>query len=441
MKKYKVNKLGIFLAHIYSLVYWNEFHYPQPIKGTYDVTGSLKEKLKWVYKIWIKQLEVAEKNSGIEEYFSSQDLNFSPPEGFERNASLTMSAGGDLMAVDAITEENTPHLFDDIKDFYFGADITCANLESTIYDKVPYGRNSIPNMPAKMNTSEGMLDRFLDGGNGINYFSTANNHSYDNGEEGLLATLDILEKKDCWFSGTNRTPEQHEDVLVVEKNGIKIALLAYTFDMNGNHYEKKHLINEVRFNDETVDISLIKRHIKIAREKNADIIVANCHWGWEFEMYPHKSIIEVAHLLAEEGVDIILGGHPHVCQPMERYITKQGEAKRQCLIIYSLGDFVSYHPRTPNSKITYVVRFQLEKGILSGAGHTCISQFEVLPVYIQAGEKEDGTCDFRLLQFEKVLSGPEKYILTDEERRDLPRLDKKLLREILLPRSWNFSKL
>jgi len=436
MKKYKVNKLGLFLAPIYSLIYWNEFHYPQPIKGRYDVTGSLKEKLKWVYKIWIKQLEVAEKNSGIEEYFAAQNLQFAPPEGFENNTSLSISAGGDLMAVDIITEENTPHLFDDIKDFYFNADITCANLESTIYDEVPYGRNSIPNMPAKMNTSEGMLERFLDNGNGINYFSTANNHSYDNGEEGLLATLDVLDKKDCWYSGTNRTAEEQEDVLVVEKNGVKIAFLAYTFDMNGNKYEKKYLINEVRFNDETVDISLIKRHIKKAREMDADIIVASCHWGWEFEMYPHKNIIDVAHLLAEEGIDVILGAHPHVSQPMERYITKQGNIEKQCLIIYSLGDFVSYHPLTHNSKLTYVVRFQVEKGTLHGKNHTCVSQLEVLPVYIQAGEKDDDTCDFRLLKFENVLARPEDYILTDIERKDLNRLDKKLLKGILLPRNW-----
>jgi len=434
MKQYKVNTLGCFLARIYSVLFWDEFHYPQPIKGRYDVTGSLKEKLKWVYKIWIKQLEVAEKGSGIEAYFAAQDLRFSPPEGFEREAALSLSAGGDLMAVDVLTEANTPNLFDDIRDFYFGADITCANLESTVYTAAPLGRNSIPNMPAKMNTSEGMLDRFLAGGAGIDYFSTANNHSYDYGEAGLLATLDILEQKGCWFSGTNRTPEQQEDVLIVEKNGIKTAFLAYTFDMNGNQYEKKHLINEVRFNDETVDISLVRRHIQRAKEKGADLIVASCHWGWEFEMYPHKNIMEVAHLLAEEGVDVILGGHPHVAQPMERY-TAKGDG-RQCLIIYSLGDFVSYHPLTPNSKLTYVVRFQVEKGTLRGTGHTCITQLEVLPVYIAAGEKADGTCDFRLLQFEKVLMSPGHYALTEGERRDLPRLDQALLRGIILPRGW-----
>ena len=436
--KYKVNKLGCVLARIYSVIYWDEFHYPQPIQGRYNVIGSLKEKLKWVYKIWIKQLEVAEKGAGIEAYFASQDLRFSPPNGFEKNACVSIAAGGDLMAVDVLTEANTPHLFDEIRDFYFDADITCANLESTIDPDVPFGRNSIPNMPAKMNTSEGMLDRFWDDGNGINYFSTANNHSYDNGEKSLLTTLDMLQKRGCWFSGTNRTPAEQEDVLVVEKNGVKIAFLSYTFDMNGNEYEKKYLINEVRFNDETIDISLIKRHIKKAKEKGADIIIASCHWGWEFEMYPHKSIIDVAHLLAEEGVDVIFGCHPHVSQPMERYVTKPENGLRQCLIIYSLGDFVSYHPKTPNSKLTYVVRFQIEKGILKGVDHVSLSQLAVLPVYIAAGAQTDGSCDFRLIPFERVLAHAQQYTLTKAERRDLHRLDADILRKILLPKNWRF---
>ena len=421
----------------YRLLHWNEFQYPKPGKGRYDMSGSTLEKMKWAYRCWIRQTEIAEKDSGIEAFFSGQDLRFSLPADFARQASLSLSAGGDLMAVDIITPENTPHLFDDIKDFYFDADLTCANLESTVFDGAPIGRNSAAvSEAARMNTSEAMLDRFLAGGLGINYFSTANNHSFDYGEAGLLATLDVLDRKECFHSGVNRTPEQQEDVLIVEKNGIKIAFLAYTFDLNGHHCEKKHLVNEVRFNDEVVDISLIRRHIKKAKEKNADLVIASCHWGWEFEMYPHQAIIDVAHLLADEGVDIILGGHPHVGQPMERYKSVRGKDKRQCLIIYSLGNFATYQPLSRNSKLTYAVRLQIEKGISSGAAQTYVSELKVLPIYIQAGNKGDGTYDFRLVPFEKLLSSPEQYILTKEERSDLPRLDKKVLKEIILPRKW-----
>ena len=421
----------------YRLLHWNEFKYPKPIKGRYGMSGNKLEKMKWAYRCWVRQTEIAEQDSGIEAFFAGQDLRFTLPEGFISKAALSLSAGGDLMAVDIITPENTPHLFDDIRDFYLDADITCANLESTVFEGAPIGRNSRSvSEAARMNTSEAMLDRFLDDGTGINYFSTANNHSYDYGEDGLLATLDVLDKKACCYSGTNRTPEQQEDVLIVEKNGIKIAFLSYTFDLNGWQCDKKYLVNEVRFNDESVDISLIQRHIKKAKDKEADLIIASCHWGWEFEMYPHKAIIEVAHLLADEGVDVILGGHPHVSQPMERYESDRGTSKRQCLIIYSLGNFATYQPLSRNSKLTYAVRLQIDKGVLSGVNQTYVSGLKVLPIYIQAGEKGDGTCDFRLVRFAKLLANPNQYLLTNEERSDLPRLEKNILQGIILPSNW-----
>lgn len=430
--KYKVSKAAIAAAKIASVLMWNEFRYPQPVKGRYDVATNKKEKLKWAYRCWVHQLEVAEKGSGIEAYFAQQDLTFHLPEGFAPECRLTVSAGGDLMAVDCLTAESTPHLFDGIRDFYLGADLTCANLESNVWAGAPIGRNQVLGQPPKMNTSEEMVDRFWEGGSGIDYFSTANNHCYDYGEEGLLATLDSLDRRGALHSGTNRTPQEQEAVLVIQRNGIKVALLSYTFDMNGNEYEKKHLINEVRFNDEAPDLSLVERHIQRAKEQGADVVMASIHWGWEFEMYPHQTIIEVAHRLLELGIDVILGSHPHVSQPMERYQTRDG---RQCLVIYSLGDFVSYHPLTRNSKLTYVVRFDLVKGIgAQGQRETRLSCLRVLPVYILCQEKEGEEYDCRLLPFRDVIQN-EQWGLTDEERADLPRLENTVLKRILMPRN------
>ncbi len=340
------------------------------------------------------------------------------------------------MAVDCLTYENTPHLFDGIRDFYFDVAFTFANLESNLSPSAPIGRNQVVGYPAKMNTSQEMMDRYQDGGSGIDYFSTANNHCYDYGEQGLLDTLDCLDGRNALHSGTNRTAEEQEDVLVVEKNGIKMALLSYTCDMNGNHYEKKHLINEVRFNDETVDLSMVYRHIEKAREKGADVIVASVHWGWEFEMYPHKNIIEAGHALAEAGVDVILGSHPHVSQPMEQYRSKEG---KRHLIIYSLGDFVSYHPLSKNSKLTYVVRFDLVKGSEpDGKTAVHIDKLRVKPVYILCEELADGRYDCRLLPFYQVLedqgkSGKHSIGLTKDESRDLTRLEKTVWKKILMP--------
>lgn len=433
--KYKTSKLAIWAAKTCSVIMWNEFRYPQPVKGRYNITGSKLEKLKWAYRCWVKQIEVAEKNSGIEAYFKKQDLNFKLPPGFERMNKITISAGGDLMAVDCLTPQSCRHFFDRVKDFYFTADLTCANLESTITSEGPIGRNQVIGYPPKMNTCEDMMDIFQDGGRGIDYYSTANNHCYDYGEQGLLDTLECLDKRNVYYSGTNRSKQDQEDVLVVEKNGIKIAMLSYTCDMNGNEYDKKHLINEVRFNDENVDLSLVQRHINKAREKSADIIVAYIHWGWEFEMYPHKNIIQAAKKICDMGVDIILGSHPHVSQPMENYRTIDG---RNCLIIYSLGDFVSYHPLSKNSKLTYIVRLDIEKGKLKGDLKTFATNLLIKPVYIFCENLGGDNYDCRLIPFKEVLEdnksdGNYQYKLTDEERKDLSRLKSKVWDKILMP--------
>lgn len=135
--------------------------------------------------------------------------------------------------MDVLTPENTPHLFDDITDFYSTADIVSANLESTVDESKPIGRHQQTGKPAQMNTSEAMFNKFRHEAK-INFFSTATNHAMDWGKEGVEATLKVLEKSGAYYSGTARSQAEQDDVVVVEKNGIKVALLSYTFDLNGH---------------------------------------------------------------------------------------------------------------------------------------------------------------------------------------------------------------
>ena len=145
--KYKTSKAVIAAAKAASVVMWNEFRYPQPVKGRYDVAGNKKEKLKWAYRCWVHQLEIAEKGSGIEEHLASQNLDFSLPEGFTVEREMTVTGAGDLMAVDCLTEGSTGRLFDGIRSFYMDTDLTCANLESCIWEKAPVGRNQVLGQP------------------------------------------------------------------------------------------------------------------------------------------------------------------------------------------------------------------------------------------------------------------------------------------------------
>lgn len=443
--KYKVFQKTKIEAQLYGLLRYRYFHYPHAESGPYKVFGNGADKLDsllWAYKCWIHQMETVEPGSYLDEYLAGQKLHFDAPDGFVEKSSYTLATCGDLMAVDCMSYEYTEHLFDEVRDFLFDADISCANLESTIYDKAPLGRNQSEFVPARMNTSVQMFERFWDGGHGINFFATANNHTWDYKADGVKATLDVLDRYGAYHAGSYRTPEEQSQILMIEKNGIKTAMLNWTFDLNGYKLDPNQTfyVNEVRFNDKDTDMTLCHKQIKQAREQGADLIIATIHWGWEFEMYPHQKTVDIAHELIEAGVDVILGGHPHVPQPMERYECQVDGQTKKGLIIYSLGDFVTYHPLTRDSKLTYLVRFKVAKGERNGKPATLVRDLKVMPVYIMCSEKANGNYDCRLVRFYNILADQlegtrRHYSLDPEKRRDLPRLER-LLYKIVLPRDY-----
>lgn len=428
------------LVYLCSLLFYDEFHYPQPQAGRYNVAGNTFEKLKWAYRRYLSQLEVAQRDCEIEDYFRRQTLAFPLPDGFAETARIALAGGGDLLAVGALSAENMPHLFDAVRDFYFSADIVCANLESTVFGAAPWGKNGTLWEAARMNTGEAEFQLFWDGGKGINFFSTANNHCFDYGAQGLLATLDVLDKYGVAHCGTNRAPQDAEDAPIIEKGGIKVAMLAYTMDLNGRNpqEDEAYMVREARFNDEAFDIAMIERHIATAKEKGADLIVACCHWNWEFEMYPHRNVMEAAHRIIELGVDVILGTHPHVAQPMERYTYQRDGKEKRGLIVYSTGDFVANHAESRNSKISYITRFDIAKGKENGADACYITNLRMLPVYMLCERLEGNRYNCRMLKFGDVLAdtaegGTYRYGLTARERAWLPHQEEVVLRRILLP--------
>ncbi|OJH42615.1 CapA family protein [Cystobacter ferrugineus] len=434
--KRHLTKLAVLLV---SYIFYDSFHYPQAEKGVYNIAGNPFQKLKWLYRYWFNQLEVAEKGSGLEAFFAAQNLDFFKENGASPDPegkvpvvhSLSVSCAGDLLAVDVLIPENTPHLFDDITDFYSTADIVSANLESTVDKHQRVGRTQSPGQPARMNTSQAMFDKFRHEAK-INYFSTATNHAMDWGVEGVLATLEVLKKSGAYYSGTAASQAEQDDVVVVEKNGIKVALLAYTFDLNGYKVpaDRPYLANEVRFNDAcpAPDYALIKKQVAAAKAKGADWIIAYCHWGWEFEMYPHVNIVEAAHKVIECGVDTILGNHPHVSQPAQ-LIPRPG--KQDALVVYAFGDFVSYHPESRNSKLAYAIKFNIGKV----HGTTGLFDLQALPIYIVNEDLGEKRFNCRIVKFFDVLENPDGYGLTDLEKRQLTHLREKVWEDILSPLS------
>jgi hypothetical protein len=440
---FKIRMIKV-LLHIIGFFQGDKYKYSKEYEDNFKYMGTA-EKIWWGYKSIVRQVEKGEKGKHIEEYFANQDLEYKKGDSFDIISSVTITAGGDLNSSESISPQNTEYLFEDIEDFYFSGDIVCANLESPLDISRPLG--VVPSMcltAPELNTSPEMLERFARGGKGINLFATANNHSVDQGESGLVATLDFLDSKGYERVGTSRTPEEQMDIPIIEKNGIRIAFLSYTYCLNGHDpiEGKEYMTNVIRLNKLDSDLSLIKKHVEIAHIKNADIVVAMLHWSVEFETYPIENVIKMGHRVMDCGVEVILGGHAHVSQPMEKYKFFDLFIKREKegFIVYSLGDFVAYNAFSKNSRIATVIRLEISKGLEGNESITKVTDLKVLPIYTCAPEYKDGITDFRLLNFRKIMKQLEKgenpYGFNEKRIKELKRLEVLLYNKIL-PKNAN----
>lgn len=196
----------------------------------------------------------------------------------------------------------------------------------------------------------------------LEVLSTANNHSYDRGVEGINSTIDYFKNNtDIVTLGTEKQGNTRK-TRIIEKNGLKIGFSSFTLGTNIKpnkenvsliNYYKDPYTKEILKNQISEEISYLK--------KNADIIITLMHWGTEFTFYPNDEQKEMANYLNSLGVDIIVGSHSHSIQPIE-IIGKD----KKTLVYYSLGNFVSADDdiaRTPKGQETFDNAYQF--GLLS----------------------------------------------------------------------------
>jgi Putative enzyme of poly-gamma-glutamate biosynthesis (capsule formation) len=215
--------------------------------------------------------------------------------------------------------------FSSVKDEVSKADVAIGNLEVTLGGK-PY--EGYPGFSAPDEYIYAILNA------GFDVVTTANNHCLDRGRTGLERTIHILDSLNVPHAGTYLSIDERESKypLFIEKNGFSIALLNYTYATNGLRVKKPNVVNYIGKNEILLDI-------KKARAKNPDVIIACMHWGTEYQSVPDDEQIKLADWLFANGVDHVIGSHPHVVQPMElRYDRIK---KQQHILVYSLGNYLS----------------------------------------------------------------------------------------------------
>ena len=206
---------------------------------------------------------------------------------------------------------------------------------------------------------------------GFDVFNLAHNHMLDSYNDKYLINCNrFFTDLGKVTIGYYKNKADTDNIRIVEKNGIKIAFLAYTFSTNGVSLQQGAETYIPYFSEE-----LIEKQVALAKSQ-ADVIVASCHWGDEDTYTPNAHQKKYADLLVRLNVDVILGMHPHVIQPMEWRDRPDGG---RSLLVYSLGNFVSTQQELPEL-LEGMASFTIQKSTLNGKSTIQILSPEVKPM-------------------------------------------------------------
>ena len=315
-------------------------------------------------------------------------------EPTKKSTTINMALTGDIMCHNTIyndafnKQSNTydfSYIFDDIKYNIQTADIAIGNLETTFAGSSK-GYSSYPTF----NTPESLAYTLKKVG--FDVLSTANNHCYDKGYSGIESTINYLDDADISHTGTFKSEEEQNKILVKNVKGIQIAFLSFTYGTNGITVpsDKSYSVN-------LIDKDLIKKQLDLAKKQNPDMICVSMHWGIEYQTTPNSEQKDLADFLFKNGADIIIGNHPHVLQNFEkREITLDDGTSKDGLVIYSLGNLLADQNKkyTRDSAIMNVSVTKDENGKINTVKYT--------PIYIYK-DTSKSTQKFKIINIQNAI--------------------------------------
>ena len=285
------------------------------------------------------------------------------------------------------------HITDAIKD----ADIRMIDQETvftTDHDSV----SSYPSFATPTEVGDAIVKA------GFNVVESANNHIDDFGEGFLTDTLNFWKTKypDVTLLGIHDSQEDADTVKIREVNGIKIAFLYYTYGTNVGGIEgKDYMIDMIRKEKITTMIQKAKQQ--------ADCIIFVAHWGTEDETMPNEYEKQWAAYLMEQGVNVIIGGHPHVLQPYGRISDGKGN---ETVVFYSLGNFVSTQQKL-EELLGGMAKFTIQKTVENGKTSIQILTPTVEPLVMHYNSDAGEFGPYMLSDYTEELAsqnGVQKYI-------------------------------
>lgn len=326
----------------------------------------------------------------------SNPIKSPQPKSYTKEAKLI--AVGDILMHLALTRSgynpqnktyNFDHFFKEVKPIIAKGDWAIANLETPVAgSEFGYSEFPIFNAPAQIVDAAKKT--------GFNILTTANNHALDKGEKGVINTIKNVRSRGLALVGTATSAKEAEKILIVNKNNISMAILAYTYGTNGIPIPqgKNYLIS-------LIDENKIIKDIAKARKQGAEIVTICLHFGDEYQRQPNARQKQLVQRLIAAGADIILGNHPHVVQPYQIFKVRGKDGKlRTRVAIYSLGNFIAY--QLGNYKdIGVIFSVNIRKRFPEKTVE--ITQVEAIPTWTQ-NYRLNNKLNFRILPIEAVVN-------------------------------------
>ncbi|GAA0431521.1 hypothetical protein GCM10008983_05120 [Lentibacillus halophilus] len=298
-----------------------------------------------------------------------------PKEPNITKQTITLSAIGDMLIHsrvynDARTksgEFDFHPMLKRVQPYLNNTTITFANQETMIGGEV-LGLSNYPTFNSPQAVGDALKEA------GVDVVSLANNHTLDGGEEAIQSAIKHWEKIDMMYTGSYKSESDRNDVRVHEtRQGISVAFLAYTYGTNGIPVPsgKGYLVN-------LIDKEKMSKRIKTANQQ-ADAVVLSLHYGDQYERMPSNEQKDLVQFAADNGVDVVLGHHPHVLQPIDWI---KGEDGHRMLAIYSLGNFLSGQDEFYR-RIGGVFKFTMEKTVKGGQETVQVKAPKFLPTFVK----------------------------------------------------------
>ena len=262
----------------------------------------------------------------------------------QSSSDVTLVMVGDILlheqieqvARDSDGNYNYDFIFENMKPEIENADIAMVNQEVIIGGE-ELGISGYPEFNAPYEVGDALVAA------GFDIVCSATNHALDKGKKGILNCRDFWKKNYPQMNvvGINETEDEYENIDIIEKNGIKIAVLNYTYGTNGIS-----LPSDMPYAVDILDEDKVAKDIRFA-EENADFTVVCPHWGTEYNLDVDNYQKKWTEFFRENGVDLVIGAHPHVIEPIEMIDDGNAEITNNhgggdMLVYYSIGNFVSW---------------------------------------------------------------------------------------------------